>query len=51
MTFQNTLAKSDWAILKSNLAVMDPKVSEALRDDLRSELLRHVQALGRPDAP
>ncbi len=51
MVFQNTLAKSDWAILKSNLAVMDPKVSEALREDLRSELLRHVQALGRPDAP
>jgi len=51
LTFQNTLAKSDWAILKSNLAVMDPKISEALRDDLRSELLRHVQALGRPDEP
>ena len=48
LTFQNSLAKSDWAILKSNLAVMDPKVSAALRDDLRSELLKHVRALGRP---
>jgi len=51
LAFQNTLAKSDWAILKSNLAVMDPKVSAVLREDLRSELLRHIQALGRPDAP
>lgn len=49
MTFQNTLAKSDWAILKSNLAVMDPKVSAALRDDLRAQFLAHVAALGRPD--
>ena len=48
LTFQNSLAKSDWAILKSNLAVMDPKVSAALRDDLRNELLKHVRALGRP---
>ena len=48
LTFQNSLAKSDWAILKSNLAVMDPKVSAALRDDLRSELIKHVRALGRP---
>lgn len=50
MNFQNSLAKSDWAILKSNLAVMDPKVSAALRDDLHSELLKHVRALGRPDS-
>jgi hypothetical protein len=50
LTFQNTLAKSDWAILKSNLAVMDPKIAAALRDDLRSELLKHVRALGRPDS-
>ena len=47
--FQNTRARSDWAILKSNLVLMDPKVSESLRDDLRSELLKRVQALGRPD--
>lgn len=46
----NTLEKSDWAILKSNLAVMDPKVSAALRDDLRDQLLKYVAALGRPDS-
>jgi hypothetical protein len=50
LAIPNTLEKSDWAILKSNLAVMDPKVSEALRDDLRAQLLRYVAALGRPDA-
>ncbi|HEU4729969.1 MAG TPA: hypothetical protein VFT22_18860 [Kofleriaceae bacterium] len=49
LTFQSSLAKSDWAILKSNLPTIDPKVAEALRDDLRAELLRHVAALGRPD--
>lgn len=47
MTFQSSRAKSDWAILKSNLPVMDPKISQALRDDLRDQLLRHVAALGR----
>jgi hypothetical protein len=49
LTFQNSVARSDWAILKSNLPTIDPKVAEALRDDLRAELLRHVPALGRPD--
>jgi hypothetical protein len=50
LTFQNTLAKSNWAILKSNLTVMDPKVSAALRDDLRGQLLKYVAAMGRPDS-
>ncbi|TMQ16585.1 MAG: hypothetical protein E6J90_23575 [Deltaproteobacteria bacterium] len=49
VAFQNTLEKNDWAITKSNLAVMDPKISAALRDDLRDQLLKHVAALGRPD--
>lgn len=49
ITFQNVRAKSDWAILKSNLAVMDPKISAALRDDLRDQLLKHIAALGRKD--
>jgi len=49
MNFQNTLATSDDAILKSNLAVMDPKVAAALRDDLRAQLLLRVPALGRAD--
>jgi hypothetical protein len=49
VAFQNTRDKSDWAIVKSNLAVMDPKISAALRDDLRDQLLRYVAALGRPD--
>jgi hypothetical protein len=49
LTFQNTLAKSDWAILKSNLAIMDPKIVAVLKDDLRDQLLQHVAALGRPE--
>jgi hypothetical protein len=49
LTFQNTLARSDWAIVKSNLAVMDPKIVAALRDDLRDQLFKHVQGLGRPN--
>lgn len=49
VTYQQSLAKSDWAIVKSNLAVMDPKVSKVLRDDLHDLLLKHVAALGRPD--
>ena len=49
LTFQNTLKTSDWAILKSNLAVMDPKIVAALQDDLRDQLLKHVAALGRRD--
>lgn len=49
MIIQNTLEKSDEAILKSNLAVIDPKVAEELRSDLRDQLLKHVHALGRPD--
>lgn len=48
LTFQSSREKSDWAILKSNLPAIDPKVAEALRDDLRDQLLRHVAALGRP---
>jgi hypothetical protein len=50
MSFQQTLEKSDWAILKSNLPTIDPKVRDVLRDDLREQLLKHVAALGRPKA-
>jgi hypothetical protein len=50
LTFQNSLDKSDWAIVKSNLAVMDPRVAKALRDDLHDLLLKHVAAFGRPDS-
>lgn len=49
LTFQSSLEKSDWAILKSNLPTIDPKVAEALRDDLHDQLLKHVPALGRPE--
>jgi hypothetical protein len=49
LTFQNTQEKSDWAILKSNLPSIDPKVAEALRDDLHDQLLKHIPALGRPE--
>ena len=51
MNFQNSLAKSDWAILKSNLAVMDPKIAAELRTDLHEQMLKHVRALGRPEQP
>jgi hypothetical protein len=47
---QNSKGKSDEAIVKSNLAVMDPEVSAGLRDDLKAELLKRVAALGRKDA-
>jgi hypothetical protein len=49
VTVQNSRDKSDWAILQSNLTVIDPKVAAALRDDLRTELFKHIRALGRPD--
>jgi hypothetical protein len=49
LAFQNSLEKSDWAILKSNLPTIDPKVAEALRDDLRDQLLKHIPPLGRPE--
>jgi hypothetical protein len=49
LTFQTSQDKSDWAILKSNLPTIDPKVAEALRADLHDQLLRHVPPLGRPD--
>lgn len=48
MMFQQTLEKSDWAILKSNLPAIDPKVRDVLRDDLRELMLKYVAALGRP---
>jgi len=48
LTFQQSLDKSDWAIVKSNLTVMDPKVAKALRDDLHDVLLKNVAAFGRP---
>jgi len=50
VSIQNTLDKTDWSIAKSNLAVMDPKVSAVLRDDLHAQMLKHVAALGRPPA-
>jgi hypothetical protein len=50
MEFQQSLEKSDWAILKSNLPTIDPKVRSVLREDLRSLMLKHVAALGRPDS-
>lgn len=50
LSFQSSLDKSDWAIVKSNLAVIDPRVAKALRDDLHDLLLKHVAAFGRPDS-
>jgi hypothetical protein len=49
LQIQNTLEVSDDAILHSNLAVIDPKIAELLRADLRGQLLKHVQALGAPE--
>ena len=48
MEIHQSLDKSDWAILKSNLPTIDPKVRDVLRDDLREQLLKNVAALGRP---
>lgn len=50
LTFQNSEEKSDWAILKSNLPTIDPKIAQALRDDLKAQFLKRVPALGRPDS-
>lgn len=50
MTFQNSEERSDWAILKSNLPTLDPKVVQALRDDLKAQFLKRVPALGRADS-
>jgi hypothetical protein len=49
LTFQQGQDKSDAAILKSNLPTIDPKVAQALRDDLHDQLLKHIPALGRPE--
>ena len=51
MIVAQTLAKSDWAIIKSNLPTIDPKIAQELRDDLRAQFLRAVAALGRPETP
>jgi hypothetical protein len=49
LLFQNTLAKSDWAIVRSNVAKIDPKIAASLRDDLRDQLLKRIPALGRQE--
>jgi hypothetical protein len=49
LPFEQSLDKSNWAIVKTNLPTVDPKVAAVLRDDLRDVYLRSVAALGRPD--
>jgi hypothetical protein len=39
-TFANDKAKSDWAISKSDRAIIDPVVAKAMRDDLREQYLK-----------
>lgn len=40
--FQNDQAKSDWAISKSDRAVIDPAIAKAMRDDLTAQYLTHA---------
>jgi len=40
--FQNDQAKSDWAISKSDRAIIDPAVAKAMRDDLTAQYLTHA---------
>ena len=49
VTVQNSKPKSDWAIVKSNLALMDPQISADLRADMKAEMLKQIAALGRKE--
>jgi uncharacterized membrane protein YbaN (DUF454 family)/predicted small lipoprotein YifL len=46
--FQNDKALNEAMIAKSNQAVIDPAVAQALRDDLRVQMLKRVPALTLP---
>ena len=42
---QNDKAKSEWAMEKSDRAVVDPAIAQALRDDLQVQFLAKIEAL------
>ncbi len=44
-TVQNDKAKSNWAMQTSDKAVIDPAVAQALRDDLKVQLLAKIDQL------
>jgi len=44
-TVQNDNEKSNWAMKTTNRAVVDPAVSQALRDDLKVQLLAKIDQL------
>ena len=46
--FQNDKAKSDWAIAQSDKVIIDPKVAQAMKDDLAEQYLK---LLPRAPAP
>jgi hypothetical protein len=46
--WQNDKAVSDDAIAKTNKARVDPDIAQALRDDLRAQMLRRIPALTQP---
>jgi hypothetical protein len=46
--FQNDQKKSDYAISKSDRAIIDPELAKMLREDLAAQYLAHVP---RPPAP
>lgn len=46
--FQNDQQKSDWAISKSDRAIIDPAIAKQLRDDLAAQYLTHAP---KPPAP
>ncbi len=49
--FQTTKKVSDWAIDKSDMATIDPKVAKVLRDDLAAVYLKKAPRPGDPPPP
>ncbi|MDB4957777.1 MAG: hypothetical protein JWO36_5346 [Myxococcales bacterium] len=47
-TFANDKAKSDWAIGKSDRAIIDPVVAKAMREDLKEQYLKSYPRPPRP---
>ena len=44
----NDEAKNQWAMDASDKALIDPAVAQAMKDDLRAQMLKRVAALGAP---
>jgi hypothetical protein len=40
--FQNDKERSDWAIARSDKALIDPEIAKAMRDDLAEQFVKHA---------